>query len=280
MSIFYPVVTNSDYITIDQERKQVWDFMDILPTGFLTTINKRLSKPLSDFGSSNIYDCGAWAYRNDLLPPLDAASAYEKYLVSAKKGDTLVAPDHMIIPGVDTDARKHYNYTQAQAFLQLVDTTLYTPLSVVHGTNLTERLMVASELIALGYKHLAIGGVAGRHGEKKGVIGDITNIREAFPDVYIHVFGLSSWQYAQAWRSIGINSFDGTGYFIRGVLHGFWVDADMTELNIRKHQVTKPCNCKACREIPDNLRQYGNRNRNIGRGIHNVNMFLRKLNGL
>src|SRR6185503_20414691 len=116
---------------------------------------------------SGIWDCGAWSYKHEETPRLGRSDvtpawALAQYRRLARPGDTVIAPDHMLIPGVDLSARRRFNHASAALFQVLCQRTELVPMAVVHGASLDERLSAAAALIRMGYTALALGGLAGR----------------------------------------------------------------------------------------------------------------------
>jgi len=285
-SRYFGVIGNRDHIkrhkgTEAEEKRPFWEYLDEHPTGWLTSITyKREDLPHTE---NMIYDCGAWSYKTMDVPPIDAKSAFEFYKEHAPDHCMCIAPDHMLIDGVDLDFRRQWNYEQAARFLDLLPEHL-TPMACVHGQTLDERLKCAETLLALGYGHLAIGGVAARATQKKLTFALVAALREETMGNYLHVLGLSSPEYAAKWETLGVDSFDGASHFKQAFTAGAFFT--QTEHKLTKHRAARPgediiapeCFCTACdllrRENID-TRQYGSNENNMGRAAHNMNMLIR-----
>ena len=90
------------------------------------------------------------------IPKINSASAADFYDSHAADGAMVVAPDHMLIDGVDHEFRRGWNLVQATEFLRDCPSRL-VPMATIHGQDLEEREHHALALLALGYQHLAIG---------------------------------------------------------------------------------------------------------------------------
>lgn len=277
-AVFYPVVTNRDYLKIENRKNFLWEFLDLPPHGFLTSCNKTVNTEIPS-KYQTIFDCGAWGYRKQEVPPIDANSIYDSYRKIARPKDVLTAPDHMIIPDTNIEYRKKYNLAQAEIFFDIVDKTSYEPMATVHGLSVSDRLESAKKLQEIGYSYLAIGGLAARARQKEYVINAVSAVKNEFPDAKIHVFGISSPSYVKTWKKIGVTSFDGSSYFLKALTKGIWVDRQMNTHKINTGSLLgmKKCECKSCRkvfELGGDTRRSGNSINNIGRAIHNLNMLL------
>jgi hypothetical protein len=150
---YFAAITNRDYIKIDGERRPFWEFLDEQPPGWLTSLAyKRKDLP----GGKRVIDCGAWSYREhdvprfgkELVTPEWALRQYEEY---ARPGDFVIAPDHMLIPGLgDLEARRLFNLASARGFFTLSKLSKFVPMAVVHGETIKERLDTVKNYLDLG----------------------------------------------------------------------------------------------------------------------------------
>lgn len=291
MAKYFGVVGNRDYIKLRGEQLPFWHFLDNQPDGWLVSLAYMRDDLPHDARTIMIFDCGAWTYRAEPQPRLGADLvtpewAFERYRQVALPGDFVVAPDHMLIPGVDLDARRSFNRQSAARFLELAADSPFSPMAPVHGETLQERIDTARRLVEGGYAALALGGLAARASRKAFILDAVAAIREAVPpDVWVHVLGLSSPEYAAAWRRMGVQSFDGASHFRQAFTAGvFFALGDDGEL--KKHLAARPgqqvgapqCDCRACsllREDDVDTRRYGSNESNMGRAAHNMNMLMR-----
>lgn len=279
---YYGVIGNRDHIKIRGEKRPYWEFLDEQPDGWLSSLTyKRHDLPKDN---PMILDCGAWSYKHKDVPPVDAESVIPEYLELVPPGSILIAPDHMLIDGVDHEARRNWNRTQAKRFLETCPDG-YFPMACIHGQTLDERLEHAEELLGYGYRYLSVGGVAARASQKKVVLAIVAALREATRGAWLHVLGLSSPPYVREWRRLGVESCDGSSHFKQAFTGG----AFFTEENgkLTKHQAVRPgestdhlpfCECKACSLLRDDgidTRSYGSNENNMGRAAHNQNMLMR-----
>ena len=280
-------ITNREIIKIRGERKPFWDFLDEEPAGWLSSLAypPHASMP----GGPRILDCGAWSYRGTDEPKLGKslvtpAWALEQYLVRARPGDFVVAPDHMLIPGLgNLEARRLFNLASARGFLDLSTGTLLRPMAVIHGETISERVETSRCYADMGYTAFAIGGLAGQASRKQIAVESVRAVREAVPDAWLHILGLSSPWYASQWKMLGIDSFDGSSHFKQAFTGGVFFKANGASLE--KYQAARPgepitapqCGCRACTRLcAENIdtRSYGSNEHNMGRAAHNLNQLM------
>lgn len=283
-SQYYGVIGNRDYIKLRGERRPFWEFLDKQPDGWLSSIiYKRKDLP---HGKAMIWDCGAWSYRHKELPDYSPAQCVELYLESAPLGSMVIAPDHMLIPGVDCDARRKINASYAKKFISICPSQ-FKPMATAHGLAIEERIKTARMLCKIGYRHIALGGLAAQAARKKMAVDVVRSVREAVPEVHLHVLGLSSPEYARQWNQIGVQSFDGSSHFKQAFTGGAFFTCEGAKLV--KHQAARPgnvedlgivapeCHCRACsllREVGIDTRSFGSNENNMGRAAHNLNMLM------
>jgi tRNA-guanine family transglycosylase len=132
-------------------------------------------------------------------------------------------------------------------------------------------------LVDLGYEALALGGLAGRTAQRDYVIDVVTTVREAFPDIRLHVLGVSAPSFAAVWAAYGVDSFDGASHFKQAFTAGKFFVADGAQL--RGFQAARPgeaitaprCDCRACALLGGDdvdTRRYGSNETNMGRAAH------------
>jgi hypothetical protein len=283
--MYFGVVGNRDYIKRRGEKRPFWEFLDEQPDGWLTSLTYR-RKDLPT-GKPMIYDCGAWSYKDAEIPPVNSEQVAASYAEHAPEESMVIAPDHMLIEGSDVEYRRQWNENQANLFLNDCPSTMKA-MACVHGMNLDERVAHAQWLRSIGYRYIAIGGLAARASQKSLVVSWVRAIRNAVPDVWLHVLGLSSPDYMRTWREIGIESADGSSHFKQAFTGGAFFTQEGSKLS--KHQAARPgnaddlgivapeCSCTACsilREEGIDTRSYGSNEHNMGRAAHNLNMLMR-----
>lgn len=291
MAAYFGVIGNRDYIKIRGQRRPFWEFLDRMPSGWLCSLAYRRSDVPA---GPMIWDCGAWSYKGETTPRLGRdevtpAWAAAQYAACARSGDFAVAPDHMLIPGLgNIEARRAFNRESALRFIELCPTHL-RPMAAVHGLDLPERILNARFHIAIGYKALALGGLAGQASKRQMILEVVGELRRHFPDVWLHVLGLSSPAYAAEWRRLGIDSFDGASHFKQAFTAGRFFIAENGQLTgypaARPGEaITAPaCNCLACSRLRAegvDTRSYGSNEHNMGRAAHNLNQLMRVIGDL
>jgi len=280
-SRYYGVIGNRDHIKIKGEKRPFWEFLDKQPDGYLTSLVYMRKDLPQDMHM--IFDCGAWSYRNDEVPKITPESALDGYMKLSKPGDFLIAPDHMLIQGADVEARRKFNLSSAERFLKICPSD-FVPMATLHGMDLSERIEHGRKLASMGYRHIAIGGVAARASQKSLLLSMMLEIRKTLPGIWLHVLGLSSPPFTAAWNEYGIESFDGSSHFKQAFTGGAFFAVENGKL--KKHQAARPseeitappCWCCACETLGVNgvdTRQYGSNEHNMGRAAHNMNMLMR-----
>jgi hypothetical protein len=281
MTAYFGVIGNRDYIKYRGEKRPFWEFLDEQPDGWLTSLVYH-RKDLPE-GSKFIFDCGAWSYRLEEEPEVDAQSALDQYQETAPLGSILIAPDHMLIEGVNLEWRRAWNVKQAMKFL-LICPDDYIPMATIHGMDIPERVRHAKTLYERGYTHLAMGGLAARASQRRLVVEWVSQMRNAVPDAYLHVLGLTSPTYMRMWNELGVDSADGSSHFKQAFTAGAFFTQAGDKLTKHKaartgEAITAPqCDCTACRVLLEDgvdTRTYGSNETNMGRAAHNLNMLMR-----
>lgn len=280
---YFGVIGNRDHIKIKGEKRPFWEFLDVQPDGWLSSlVYARKDVPRGPM----IWDCGAWSYKHRDVPLWDAVSVVPEYERFAAEGDLVLAPDHILI-GDNLEMRRQFNLRSARMFLDTCPSR-FTPMAVVHGLTSAERVTVARRYIELGYSHLALGGMASNAARKTLVLSQVADVRTALPTVYIHILGLSSPQYMREWKRLKIDSCDGSSHFKQAFTGGAFFTVEGSKLT--KHKAARPgnaecfgitaplCHCKCCVMLRDegiDTRTFGSNEHNMGRAAHNLNMLMR-----
>ena len=306
MTAYYGVIGNRDHIKIKGEKRPFWEFLDEQPGGWLTSLvyaREELPPHDNDMECNvcvpMIWDCGAWSYKDQDVPHIGKNAVTPEWTLAqyrerATPGDFIIAPDHMLIESFGRlDYRREFNRASAQEFwrrCKLADSGLI-PMATAHGVSIDERVEYAEFLHGIGYRAIALGGLAGRASAKRSNIEIVQVVREALPDVWLHVLGLSSPDYARAWYQLGVDSFDGASHFKQAFTAGTFYTEFQGKLIKHKaartdresslpiEEITAPlCDCQACSILRQNgidTRTYGSNENNMGRAAHNQNMLMR-----
>lgn len=291
---FYAVLGKSDTLSIAGKRQGIWQLVEPQnqPDGWLISLsNKPAIFPPSP--APIFWDCSAIRYSrlnfpqigNSLVTPLFCINQYLAF--QAKPGDFITCPDHILLPDTNLEFRRKYNLNSAKKFLVLAKShlPLCRPLATIHGVTMLEKVINATRLYELGYRAIAIGGLAINASQKYRNITAIKAIRETLPpSCHLHVFGLCSPDYVQAFAQMGINSFDGSSWLRESFL-GFFYEARGNKLI--KHRVPQIvssnlaiplCSCQVCstlRNLKVETRAMGSRAANLGRAIHNLGQLIK-----
>jgi hypothetical protein len=280
-------VTNREYLKVGGVRRPFWEFLDEEPVGWLSSLAYPVHPELP--GGVRVLDCGAWSYKDADEPRVGKAIvtpgwAVDEYAKRARPGDFAIAPDHMLIPGLgDMESRRLFNLASARGFLSVSSGSGLRPMAAVHGDTTAERVETAKRYADIGYTSLAVGGLAGQASRKRMAVDVVAAIRAAVPGVWVHVLGLSSPSYFAAWRSLGVESCDGSSHFKQAFTGGAFYTR--TGGNLTKYQAARPgepvsapeCDCRACaamRAEGHDTRRYGSNETNMGRAAHNLNQLI------
>lgn len=298
---FHLVITNRDFLKVNNIKIPVWEFFDRPLYNKLTSLE--YCPPLQPIPGRVFYDCGAWSYRNMNKPKFTVDECLEMYQRWGKRGDMIAAPDHIVLPDQDEDVQQYrikVTLDNAKEFIGKCPNDL-TPIACNHGIDIETRRMMTREYLNMGYKRIAIGGVAGRAGRLKTKNGytpaaqfllDIIKMMEEEGVPEIHVLGIGG---NLAWVEEYMNhpvvkSFDSAAVYKSAFSagHYYWVNEKKPNQLIKYKAIREKnapndlplCNCKACtimRGEGHDTRTYGSNENNMGRAVHNVNMFLRSL---
>lgn len=298
---FFPVACHNVWDKICEEKTGInwYDLIDETD-GVLNSLHYYREIP-NDI--SVLYDCGGWTYREMEIPPIDSKSISEEYRKKCNPNSMVIAPDHMLIPDVNLDFRRKWNKEQAAQFIDDCPDDL-VPMAAVHGMTIEERLNAANDLLKMGYKHLAIGGIAGRSKEKDFIIDLVTAVKKEIDNsIWIHVLGITGLNFYKKWCQLGIDSCDGSTHIHKGVLgkYLFWHNGKLVNydckqpdsenkedflLYVESECQAPPCDCKACitlndlgidpREFPhEEIDEIYRKEKKYGRVHHNINQIIR-----
>lgn len=170
-------------------------------------------------------DCGAFAYVEHPQPAYKPAEVVEFYLDTEVTHG--VSPDHVIFEcdasnppanEVSADTRKRYEITleNAKVFRKLVaqEGDEFEPMGAVQGWSPQSMAQAASELVKMGYRYLAIGGLVPLK------VPAIKEVLQAIRDKVgtepkMHLLGFAKADHIGEFTGYGITSFDSTSPLIR-----------------------------------------------------------------
>ena len=184
----------------------------------------RLDKP--QFANLSIFgDCGAFTYHKQDVPPYTPEDTAEFY----DEGEFThgCSVDHIIFEYDDTlqgleggsaEAKSRYDITleNAAAFFKTANrhSSKFTPLGVVQGWSPGSMAEAARRLWQMGYRYIAVGGVAPLKAPKIKVA--LGAIRDALPyEAQIHVLGFAKADEIRSFAPLRITSFDTTSPLLR-----------------------------------------------------------------
>lgn len=291
MTQFYSVLGNRDYLKIatpDGPMKEpIWRYVEG-QSHWLTSLV--YLKGASRAPGSYFMDCGAWSYKGEAAPRWTPQECLDRYATFAQPGDILAAPDHMVLRGMDAQEEQYrveLTLENASEFLRLCPSE-YRPIAVTHGSTLETRQAMTRELLEMGYRHIAVGSVAIRAGNRKfirGILDDLAALRQQEP-FYVHVLGVSALSWFHEFRDYGVDSYDGSSMFFAAFTAGewFWHEGGGTlrEWPVKRSELSEmpSCDCPPCaamRAQGIDTREYGSNEHNMGRAVHNINQYLAAL---
>lgn len=172
-------------------------------------------------------DCGAFSYVHEDEPtvtPEEAVSIYQFYGF-----DFGASVDHIPVQEISTPRGKYrlgkeeqerrIRITQDNAarFLALhrQRRCTFIPVGVIQGTDARSYASQVIDYVAMGYEHLALGGMVPRSDEE--IVAIVRAVAEALGrrrgDVWIHLFGVYRPSIHGKLRELGVSSFDSATYF-------------------------------------------------------------------
>ncbi|MFO3797768.1 MAG: hypothetical protein ACK8QZ_10900, partial [Anaerolineales bacterium] len=219
---FTVVINNRDKLKITQDENgnplpaprmdRIWKYIEgygtlEAPRGYLTSLayHNPGSDPLPHTKEGNIYDCGAWSYKNEHAPilkkkdgPLTPESTMRLFdATGARMGtDIIVSPD-MLIMDSDSPERQQEKIDVSLRFAREMIPLAqgHRLMAVTHGS-FEQRHMMMERYLDMGYRHIALGSLAIKSGRNPNFVykcvEDALKYREQLPDLYIHVLGVSS----------------------------------------------------------------------------------------
>ncbi|MDL2344407.1 hypothetical protein QOL99_09595 [Deinococcus sp. MIMF12] len=274
------------------------------------------SDPLPQTREGNIYDCGAWSYKSEPHPilkkkdgPLTPDSTMQLFVdAGARPGtDIIVSPDMLILDS-DTPERAREKIETSLRFARDMQPLAagHRLMAVTHGT-FEQRHEMMERYLDLGYRHIALGSLALKSSRDPyfvyRCVEDALQYRAQVPDLYIHVLGVSSIKWAATLTHLGVDSFDGSSMYMSAFTAGaFMRYVPGSEQLLHKYRIVDnapgsdelpPCTCPACAAMreegwdtraqggkpndPTGRPYNGGNEANMGRAVHNINMYLRAL---
>jgi hypothetical protein len=174
----------------------------------LGSVHRYLRLPVEG-GYQVMGDCGAFSYWNQAEPPYQTPDILDYYHTFGF--DLGVSIDHLIFTSdqVERERRWHLTMDNAREFLRLHQAGGYrfTPVGVAQGWNPESYQRAVKALIAMGYGHIAIGGLV--RSQNKPIIEVLTSVKEVLPaGIAVHLFGVSRPEQVPTFMRLGVTSFD------------------------------------------------------------------------
>lgn len=169
-------------------------------------------------------DCGAFAYADKAEPAYSPEEVVEFYLDAEFTHG--ISPDHIIfecnldnpVSPESPEAKQRFEITleNARKFIKLVhrEGDLFEPMGAVQGWSPKSMAKAAADLVKMGYRYLAIGGLVPLKVEAIKVVLE-TIRRKIGPEPHIHLLGFAKADHIDQFTSYGITSFDSTSPLIR-----------------------------------------------------------------
>jgi hypothetical protein len=163
------------------------------------------------FNGKVMGDCGAFGYVKEDVPPYKTEEILEYY--ENFGFDLGISIDHLIVgpfaaPGI---REERYDLTMKNAELFLNKHSeggyTFTPIGAIQGWSPETYVEAFKAYVEMGYKYVAIGGVA--RATSQQIIEILTAIHPHIkPDIKIHLLGVARYNAIPAFRHLGITSFD------------------------------------------------------------------------
>jgi len=282
---FYTVIGNRDYVKLSTGRACISDLIEPRPRHWLSSlVYLRKDGQLPE--GHHILDCGAWSYKAEPSPRYTAAECLDAYLQVASPGDVLVAPDHMVLKGMTADEeQRRISITLANAaeFIKRCPAD-FQPMAATHGSTIETRLKMAEQFLEMGYSRIALGSVAIQASNRKylsALIEETLRLRKrsAFR---LHVLGVSALSWIKPYQELGVDSYDGSSMFFEAFTAAsyYWREPDtagIVKYSVKDASEIPLCECLACRTLRidgHDTRKMGSNENNMGRAVHNINVYL------
>ena len=171
-------------------------------------------------------DCGAFTYVNEEVPPYSVDDILEFYGDGQFSHGCSV--DHIIFEFSDTEfdfkfedkevlRRQEICLSNASEFISKANKVIgnyFTPVGVVHGWSPKSIADAACEMVKMGYKYLALGGMVPLKSPQ--IMSALNAVRSEIPkDVELHILGFAKSDDLNQFIGKGINSIDTTSPLLR-----------------------------------------------------------------
>lgn len=266
-----------------------------------------------------ICDSGAIQWKCYKEPPISPRELLDFYVRC--KFETGVSLDHYSRPGkvsgevngekvsviiTDKEAERRQALTIkfARETMGLLDSKRYQKLKIygsVQGWDIQSYLNCVREYLKIGYRRVAVGGLAfvGSTDTIREVLQTIMsevrkfNARVKKPVESVHILGVAREVLISPFmRDLRISSFDSASWHRRAWLRGsylFYQDGKMETYDVKEYDVEKyhknppipNCNCPVCKAVGIDEKgipcpkRFGGNQRNMSRGFHNLWHFYR-----
>ena len=171
-------------------------------------------------------DCGAFTYVNEEYPPYTVDEIVEYYALGQfTHGCSL---DHIIFEFYDTDLlldfddkepkrRQELTLSNAAEFITKAKTRIgdqFIPVGVVHGWTPQTMSFAAKELVKMGYKYIALGGMVPLGA--KQIKSALISVRDSIPsDIKVHILGFAKPDNIYEFSNLKLDSVDTTSPLLR-----------------------------------------------------------------
>lgn len=177
-------------------------------------------------------DCGAFSYVRMHEPPQDFFNTENISDIYEKLGfDYGVSVDHMAVkffmekdpitgkrikvPLTEKEKQRRVNLTlrNSEEFIQLHKEKKYhfTPVGVVQGYDKKSFVEGVKKTISYGYDHIALGSLVQYKSEE--LLSILTEVSPHLNGTRLHLFGVLRPHYLEAFRKLGVTSFDSASFF-------------------------------------------------------------------
>lgn len=175
-----------------------------------------------DYPNSVIWgDCGAFAYAKEEYPPYSVDDIVEFYDDGRFTHGCSV--DHIIFDFYESDYELTFDLSEPRRRQEIcianadefftkskkVIGEKFTPVGVVHGWSPQTMASAAVDLIKMGYKYLALGGMVPLN--SKQIMSALNAVREVIPkETKLHILGFAKANTCEEFLGKGIDSIDTT----------------------------------------------------------------------
>lgn len=164
-------------------------------------------------------DCGAFSYLKEENPPYSTTDVLDYY--THLGFDYGVSVDHLVFIGDETERRRRYQLTIANAEEFLTEHQArelpWTPVGAIQGWDPASYAAAARQYVAMGYRYIALGGLV--RSNDRHILAILEAVHPVVPpDIGIHLLGIGRFRVLRDFVRLGVTSIDSASFLRRAWL--------------------------------------------------------------